>query len=254
VGASVNLAGYLGLVGRDTELRQLAAALEASVETGAESTLLVRGEAGIGEARLSEAAAELAAARGFRTHRPRLVDAGGQVAGAIPALLIRELLGLTQGEDEWRTRAAVKAASADPDLSLFLCVSEGSAHRAEAGLFLALLQREMGEIAAACRVLGSVIAGCGDEQVFCDAHIELAGALLVQDRYAEALAHLDAAANPAEALGDDARLARPHYHRGLEVEARQAGLAIPRDRIVVGPTASQPPSARRASQTASKGP
>jgi hypothetical protein len=180
VGASVNLAGYLGLVGRDTELRQLAAALEASVETGAESTLLVRGEAGIGEARLSEAAAELAAARGFRTHRSRLVDAGGQVAGAIPALLIRELLGLTQGEDEWRTRAAVKAASADPDLSLFLCVSEGSAHRAEAGLFLALLQREMGEIAAACRVLESVIAGCGDEQVFCDAHIELAGALLVQ--------------------------------------------------------------------------
>ncbi|MCG6861588.1 MAG: AAA family ATPase [Chromatiaceae bacterium] len=93
-------------------------------------------------------------------------------------------------------------------------LSIASEERAEAGLFFGELQREMGGITTACRVLESVISECADEQICCDARIELAAALLVQDDYGQASDALDAAAATAEALGDHERLARLHYHRG----------------------------------------
>ncbi len=93
-------------------------------------------------------------------------------------------------------------------------LSEASGERVEAGLFLAVLQREMGDVASACRVLESVIAGGADEQARRDARIEQAAALLVQDRCEQALQSLDAAAETAMALGEAGRLARLHYQRG----------------------------------------
>ena len=93
-------------------------------------------------------------------------------------------------------------------------LSEASGRRAEAGLFLAVLQREMGEVGAARRVLESLIAECDEEQALCDARIELAATLLVQDRYPEALDQLSSAAESARELGDDVRLAWLNYHRG----------------------------------------
>ncbi len=85
---------------------------------------------------------------------------------------------------------------------------------AETGLFLASLQRELGDIRGSPRVLETVIDGCEDVSFLCDARVELAAALLVQDDYAEALVNLDAAGLVAASLGDDVRLARLHYHRG----------------------------------------
>lgn len=93
-------------------------------------------------------------------------------------------------------------------------LSEASGKRVDAGLFLAMLQREAGEVGAARRVLESLIGGCDEEPALCDARIELAAALLVQDRYAEALDNLEAATPAAAALGDRGRLARLQYHRG----------------------------------------
>lgn len=67
------------------------------------------------------------------------------------------------------------------------------ATRAEAGLFLGVLHRELGEIPAARRMLKAVIAEGGAPAVLCDARLELAAALLIQDAYQAALAEGEAA-------------------------------------------------------------
>jgi tetratricopeptide (TPR) repeat protein len=63
-------------------------------------------------------------------------------------------------------------------------------------------------------VLRQAIDAATDDASRCDARIELASALLVQDRYREALEHLDQARPLAHSLGDAARLARLMLQQG----------------------------------------
>ena len=104
-----------------------------------------------------------------------------------------------------------------------------------AGLFLGARCRELGEVNAALHVLERTIQDAEDQVIRCDAQVELAATLLVQDRYADALARLDSARPIAESIGEPARLARlmlqlgnAHFALG-QVEhcmsAHQAALA-----------------------------
>ncbi len=95
-----------------------------------------------------------------------------------------------------------------------LGASSDPEHKAAAGLFLGALCRDLGEVDAALQVLTRAIDDAADDSHGCDARIELAATLLVQDRYAEALARLRDARPVAQSLGDAPRLARLMLQQG----------------------------------------
>ena len=96
-------------VGRQAELRQLVGVLDAVRETGIGSTLLVRGDAGIGKSRLVDEFRARAREQGFDTPAGRVLDFGvGKGQDAIPTVL-KELLGLSPLADEGMRNNALQA-------------------------------------------------------------------------------------------------------------------------------------------------
>ncbi|MES3014668.1 MAG: adenylate/guanylate cyclase domain-containing protein [Pseudomonadota bacterium] len=98
-------------VGRQAELRQLLGALDAVRDTGVGSTVLVRGDAGIGKSRLLDEVRERAAVQGFATAVGHVLDFGvGKGQDAIPTLL-KVLLGVNALDDVRARQAALQAAA-----------------------------------------------------------------------------------------------------------------------------------------------
>jgi class 3 adenylate cyclase len=94
-------------VSREAELEQFKSILSACLGRRSGQVVYVRGEAGIGKARLLEEMRRLAEATGFDTHRGLVLDFGvGKGRDPIRALLL-SLLGLTPASDpKLRQRAA----------------------------------------------------------------------------------------------------------------------------------------------------
>lgn len=105
-------------VGRNRELRQFVAALEACIEDGVGETFLLRGEAGIGKTRLVEEIGRRAEALGVASHRTQILDFGTESqAEPIPSLL-RHLLGVEAGatvaEIEMRAKTCLGSTWREP--------------------------------------------------------------------------------------------------------------------------------------------
>lgn len=83
-------------VGRDAEIAQLEAALDACISNGRGRIIHIRGEPGIGKTRLAEEARRRAAARGFASHRALVLDFGGRTRRDPVRTLIRSLAGLQE--------------------------------------------------------------------------------------------------------------------------------------------------------------
>jgi class 3 adenylate cyclase/tetratricopeptide (TPR) repeat protein len=110
------------LVGRQSELRQFAAALTACRETSRGQAIYVRGEAGIGKTRLVEEFQHAARAAGFACHTGLVLDFGAG-RDAIRAL-VRSLVELEIGSDIKAVQMAAASATTSglvtPDHAVFL--------------------------------------------------------------------------------------------------------------------------------------
>ena len=109
-------------VGRQPEVAQFEAALEASRDRQRGLTIIVRGEAGIGKSRLVEEFARRARAEGYARHTGLVLDFGvGRGEGAIPAV-VRGLIGAAPELN--LDREAIDRAKAGglvaPDRAMFL--------------------------------------------------------------------------------------------------------------------------------------
>ena len=102
------------LVGRDAELGQFRAVLDACVGSGRGRAVLVRGEAGIGKTRLIEEFQDAAEKAGFACHVGLVLDFGAGTGRDAIRTLVRGLLGLDHlaGGAE-ATGAAARAAQAE---------------------------------------------------------------------------------------------------------------------------------------------
>jgi hypothetical protein len=100
-------------VGRQAELQQLKAVLEATAETRAGHVIYLRGEAGIGKTRITEEIERLASLQGFNCHRALVLDFGaGKGQDAIRSLT-RSLLSVTSSCSEDMLATAVETALQD---------------------------------------------------------------------------------------------------------------------------------------------
>jgi class 3 adenylate cyclase/tetratricopeptide (TPR) repeat protein len=111
-------------VGRQSELKQFGAVIEACLESGRGQAIVVRGEAGIGKTRLVEEFTSLAHLQGFTSHRGLVLDFGvGKGRDAVRAI-VRSLLNVLPGGDKAMRQAAADAALTDglfaPDQRVFL--------------------------------------------------------------------------------------------------------------------------------------
>ncbi len=96
--------------GRRGELRQLAGAMEACVESGTGQCILIRGEAGIGKSRLAAEFAAKAAGSGYSVHRGLVLDFGVGRGQDASRAIVASVLGLPLGcSEENRKTAAEKA-------------------------------------------------------------------------------------------------------------------------------------------------
>jgi class 3 adenylate cyclase/tetratricopeptide (TPR) repeat protein len=110
LGLSVPRGERLPFVGRQAEMRQLLGVLGTARETGSGTTLLVRGEAGIGKSRLLREFRQRAGAQGFDTPAGEVLDFGvGRGQGTI-AMVLKSLLRIDPMADEPTRRAALQAA------------------------------------------------------------------------------------------------------------------------------------------------
>ncbi len=97
-------------VGRQAELQQLKAVLDAIAETAAGHAIYLRGEAGIGKTRIAEEIGRLASSQAFACHRALVLDFGaGKGQDAIRSL-VRSLLCLGADLDETALKSAVESA------------------------------------------------------------------------------------------------------------------------------------------------
>lgn len=85
--------GGAPLVGRNLEIGQFMALLDASRDGGYGGAMLIRGEAGIGKTRLVNEFGTLAAQENFRVHAGRIYDFGSARGQDATAQLVRSLLG-----------------------------------------------------------------------------------------------------------------------------------------------------------------
>jgi len=100
-------------VGRQAELQQLRAVLEATAQTQAGHVIYLRGEAGIGKTRITEEIERLASQQGFDCHRALVLDFGaGKGQDAIRSIT-RGLLSVSSSSSEGELTSAVEAALRD---------------------------------------------------------------------------------------------------------------------------------------------
>ena len=105
--------GRTAFVGRQSELKQFGAVIEACLESGRGQAIVIRGEAGIGKTRLVEEFTSLARLQGFASHRGLVLDFGvGKGRDAVRAI-VRSLLDILPGSDKAMRRAAADAALTD---------------------------------------------------------------------------------------------------------------------------------------------
>jgi class 3 adenylate cyclase/tetratricopeptide (TPR) repeat protein len=84
----------LPFVGRNAELGQFTAAVDACVETQRGETIYVRGEPGIGKTRLVEVFQTIAESKGFERHKGLVLDFGVGKGQDAVGLIVRSLLAL----------------------------------------------------------------------------------------------------------------------------------------------------------------
>jgi len=103
-----------GLVGRQSELRQLTTLAESCLDTGSGQTIAIRGEAGIGKSRLVAEFISAAEARGYSVHKGLVLGFGvGKGRDAIRTI-VRQLLNIpTDAAEGLRKQMAQKAISHD---------------------------------------------------------------------------------------------------------------------------------------------
>jgi class 3 adenylate cyclase/tetratricopeptide (TPR) repeat protein len=113
-------------VGRQSELRQFAAAMDACLEAHCGQTVYIRGEAGIGKTRFLEELQRSALANGFACHSGLVLDFGAgterdAVRAVIHSILVPSGLNLTDAETTLaRGRAAIDAGQVAADHAVFL--------------------------------------------------------------------------------------------------------------------------------------
>jgi len=100
----------LPLVGRHSELRQLAGVLDSVRDTATGAAVAIRGEPGIGKSRLVEELQARAREHGYACHLGRVLDFGvGKRQEALPAL-VADLLGLPPNAEDSARRAVLSRA------------------------------------------------------------------------------------------------------------------------------------------------
>jgi class 3 adenylate cyclase/tetratricopeptide (TPR) repeat protein len=110
------VAGFRGrthlrpMIGRQLEMQQLAAAMDACRETGRGRPILVRGEAGLGKTRLLEETLRIAQQHGFACHVALVLDFGTGAGADATGSLVRDILGLGADAGEPALRAAAETA------------------------------------------------------------------------------------------------------------------------------------------------
>lgn len=100
-------AARISFVGREAELAQLSDILERCRKSGRGSTVVLRGEAGIGKTRLVEELTRLATANGFRTHRGLVLDFGAGEGRDAIRTLVQSLLEIPAGSSAAAREAVV---------------------------------------------------------------------------------------------------------------------------------------------------
>jgi class 3 adenylate cyclase len=97
-------------VGREAEFEQIVAALEGLRQTGTGTTIVIRGQAGIGKSRLVTEVRARASAAGFDVPIEQVLDFGvARGKAAVPALL-KTALGVSAPDDESASRLALRHA------------------------------------------------------------------------------------------------------------------------------------------------
>jgi len=111
-------------VGRQNEMRQLAGAVDAVLETRAGQAICIRGEPGIGKTRLVDELRATAAARGYACHAGHVLDFGVAKGQDAIAVIVRELLRIAAHDDASARRSAVEAGLRDglidPEQEMFI--------------------------------------------------------------------------------------------------------------------------------------
>lgn len=111
-------------VGRQSELRQLGAAIEACRETGRGQAIHVRGEPGIGKTRLVNETKSLALSQGLSCHEGLVLDFGAGTGRDAVRSIVRSLTGAAPDADQATLEAAALATHAsgalDERRSVFL--------------------------------------------------------------------------------------------------------------------------------------
>ncbi|MEN8129683.1 MAG: BTAD domain-containing putative transcriptional regulator [Pseudomonadota bacterium] len=95
-------------VGRTRELRQIGAALEASIEDQAGETFFMRGEAGIGKTRLVEEVTKQAHHLGIACHKTLVLDFGTELQAEPMPSLLRQLLGVEKNASAEQIKACTR--------------------------------------------------------------------------------------------------------------------------------------------------
>lgn len=98
------------LVGRQQELQRIAQALDECVDVGSGTTIVLRGEAGIGKTHLLEAVQALAADRGYRCHAALSLDFGVGVGQDAARAMVCSLLDVPLQAAADERRQAVEQA------------------------------------------------------------------------------------------------------------------------------------------------
>lgn len=101
-------ASVLPLAGRRTECRQFQSVVDAILEDGRGSAVVLRGDAGIGKTRLLEEFRRMGARAGFVCHVGSVLDFGAGRGQDAIGMVLHSVLGIAHADPEGRRRQAVE--------------------------------------------------------------------------------------------------------------------------------------------------